>query len=65
MFDGICYQTKELKTVSGKMTNDEKWVISSSGSHMFIHYLVQNVVSRPGFHAQIHYGNDINNLPVM
>ena len=65
MFDGICDQTRELKTVSGKMPHDEKWVISSSGSHMFIHYHIQNVVSRPGFHAQIHYGNKINNLKLM
>ena len=47
------------------MPHDDKWVISSSGSHMFIHYAVQTEVSRPGFLAQIHYGNDINNLRIM
>ena len=65
LYDGICDLSKELVILRKTMPHDEKWVISSSGSHMFIHYLVQNVVSRPGFHAQIHYGNDINNLPVM
>ena len=65
LYDGICDLSKELEKLTKTMPHDDKWVISSSGSHMFIHYLVQNVVSRPGFHAQIHYGNDINNLPVM
>ena len=62
LFDGACDQTKELETLTGKMPNDDKWVISSSGSHMFVSYLVQNEASRPGFLAQIHYGNKINNL---
>ena len=65
LYDGICDLSKELEKLTKTMPHDDKWVISSSGSHMFIHYLVQNEVSRPGFHAQIHYGNDINNLRVM
>ena len=59
MFDGICGQTKELKTVSGKMDNDETWVISTSGKHMFVDFVVQILNSRPGFSANIHFGNEI------
>ena len=57
MFDGICDQTKELNTVSGKMPHDEKWVISSSGRHMFVDFVVGNINSNPGFSASIHFGN--------
>ena len=59
MFDGICDQTRELKTISGEMPHDEKWVISSSGRNMFVDYVVVNFVSRPGFSANIHFGNEI------
>ena len=56
MFDGICGQTKELKTVSGKMPHDDKWVISSSKRHMFVDFVVDILISRPGFSASIHFG---------
>ena len=59
MFDGICDQTKELKTVSGKMDNDETWVISTSGRHMFVDFVVDVLNSKPGFSANIHFGNEI------
>ena len=59
MFDGICDQTRELKTVSGKMPNDEMWVISSSGRHMFVDFVISITKSRPGFSANIHFGNEI------
>ena len=59
MFDGICDQTKELKTVSGKMDNDETWVISTSGRHMFVDFVVDILNSKPGFSANIHFGNEI------
>ena len=62
MFDGICDQKKELKTVSGKMPNDEMWVISSSGRHMFVDFVISITTSRPGFSAKIHFGNEINNF---
>ena len=58
MFDGICDQTRDLKTVSGKMPHDEKWVISSSGSHMFVDFVI-SLHSYPGFSANIHFGNKI------
>ena len=57
MFDGICDQTKELKTVSGKMDNDETWFISTSGRHMFVDFVVEILTSKPGFSASIHFGN--------
>ena len=44
------------------MPNDDKWVISSSGRHMFVSFNVGIIVSRPGFIAKIHYGNEINDL---
>ena len=58
MFDGICDQTRELKTMSGKMANDEKWVISSSGRHIFVDFVVANINSDPGFSANITFGNE-------
>ena len=59
MFDGICDQTKELKTVSGKMDNNETWVISTSGRHMFVDFVISSLNSDPGFSADIHFGNEI------
>ena len=59
VFDGICDQTRELKTVSDKMANNEKWVISSSGRHIFVDFVIGSVASRPGFSAKIHFGNTI------
>ena len=59
MFDGICDQTRELSTLSGKMPHDEKWVISSSGRHIFVDFVIGSLSSRPGFSANIHFGNAI------
>ena len=65
MFDGICDQTRELKTISGKMPNNDAWVISSSGRHMFVDFVISYVSvypdilnSKPGFSANIHFGNE-------
>ena len=44
------------------MPNDDKWVISSSGHHMFVGFNVRIFVSEPGFTARIHYGNKIKNI---
>ena len=41
------------------MPNDDKWVISSSGHHMFVSFNVHIHISDPGFLAKIHYGNEI------
>ena len=43
------------------MPNSEKWVISSSGSHMFVRFSLWIVVSAPGFIANIHQGKKIKN----
>ena len=45
------------------MLNDDKWIISSSGHHMFVSFSVATV-SRPGFTAKIHFGNEINHLEI-
>ena len=70
LYDGICDQTKQLgkpgkKLLTKKMQNDEKWVISSSGSHMFVNFAVDILMTKPGFTAKIHYGNMINDIKSM
>ena len=42
------------------MPNDDKWVITSSGNHIFVSFRVDILLSEQGFHANIHYGNEIN-----
>ena len=46
------------------MSNYDKWVISSSGHHMFVSCNVGIKYSRPGFIAKIHYGNEINDIKI-
>ena len=46
------------------MPNDDKWVISSSGHHMFVSFNVGDFVSRPGFITKINYGNKINDIKI-
>ena len=60
LYDGTCDQTKELETLTG-MKND-KWVISSSGHHMFVSFNVYIFESNPGFLAKIHFGKEINDV---
>ena len=62
LYDGTCDQTKELKKLTGTMANDDKWVISSSGHHMFVSFVIPHSTSVPGFLAKIHYGNEINDI---
>ena len=59
MFDGVCDQTKRLQAVGGSMSNDVKWIISSSGRYMFLRFAVQFESSSTGFLAKIHYGKEI------
>ena len=47
------------------MPNDDKWVISSSGRHMFVSFKVLTFLSDPGFLAKIHYGNEIKNIKIL
>ena len=68
LFDGVCDQTKELSTLYSFMSNDVKWIISSSGHYMFVRLSDLNpdlefdlgqsdYSSSTGFSANIHYGN--------
>ena len=61
LFDGVCDQTKELETLSGSMSNDVKWIISSSGRYMFVRFAVDTWGSSTGFLANIRYGKEILN----
>ena len=42
------------------MSNDVRWIISSSGRYMFVRFAV-GYSSSTGFLAKIHYGNEIIN----
>ena len=61
----MCDQTKELQTLYASMSNDDKWIISSSGRYMFVrfayHIQMQTLGYSKGFLAKIHYGNEILN----
>ena len=41
------------------MSNDVKWIISSSGRYMFVRFAVGTDVASTGFLANIHYGKEI------
>ena len=67
LFDGVCDKKKELQTLSGLMSNETKWIISSSGHYMFVRLSDLNsdlefdlgqsdYSSSTGFLANIHYG---------
>ena len=64
LFDGVCDQKKKLQTLYGSMPNHVKWIISSSGRHMFLRFAVGTVSSSTGFLAKIHYGNKILNQKI-
>ena len=55
MFDGVCDQTKEIQTLYNSMSNDVKWIISSSGNYMFVRF-DKDIISGTGFSANVHYG---------
>ena len=59
MYDGSCDQTKELQKLSGSMSDDNKWIISSSGRYMFLRFAVDVFYYSTGFLAKIHYGNEM------
>ena len=67
LYDGICDQTNNLEKLSGAMPNNDKWVISSSGHHMFVSFSDSDyfLISRPGFTAKIHFGNKIKNFKIV
>ena len=66
LFDGVCDQTKELQTLIGSMSNDVKWIISSSGRYMFVRFAVSVSVQFPvQFLTKIHYGKEILNQTLL
>ena len=60
LFDGVCDRTKELQTLSGSMSNNVTWTISSFGRFMFVRFSYGSFYSAPGFLAKIQYGNVLN-----
>ena len=46
------------------MSNDDKWVISSSGHHMYVSFNVALFESHPGFAAKIYQGNEFNDIKI-
>ena len=48
------------------MKNNDKWVISSTGHHMFVSFSMDPLflVSGPGFMAKIHYSNEKSTILV-
>ena len=56
IFDGVCDSTKEIDTLTGEMNTEDKWVLSSSGQHMYIKFDMGILSSYGGFSANIHYG---------
>ena len=55
MFDGDDQKIR-LQDLYGEMSSVHKWVISSSGHHMFIKFVVDLYNYGPGFLANFHFG---------
>ena len=49
------------------MPNDDKWVISSSGHHMFVSFSKSQhfLLSKPGFLAKIHHGKKLKDIKIV
>ena len=60
-YDGVCDSTREIETLTGYM--EDKWVLSSSGRHMFISFIPYHY-SHPGFSAKIHHGIKLIQKPL-
>ena len=61
LFDGVCDQTKELITLTGRvsMQDEFKWIFYSSGRYMQVNLNTNDLYgqkSSSGFFAKIHYG---------
>ena len=61
LFDGVCDQTKELITLTGRvsMQDEFKWIFYSSGRYMHVKFFSNDLygeMSSSGFYAKIHYG---------
>ena len=57
-YDGTCDHTNQIVELNGLMSNNDKWVISSSGRHIFVRLSGGSLNLFPGFFAKIHYGNE-------
>ena len=57
LYDGICDSTREIKSLTGHMDTEDKWVFSSSGRHMFISFDIGMYTPSKGFSAKVHYGS--------
>ena len=59
LFDGVCDKTNKIQILDDSISNDVKWIISSSGRYMFVRFAASRAST--GFLAKIHYGNEILN----
>ena len=67
LYDGTCDQNKKLATLTEKMPNDDKWIISTSGHHMFVIFSKSRYYESlyPGFHAKIHHGKILKYIKIV
>ena len=66
LYDGTCDQNKKLATLTEKMPNDDKWIISTSGHHMFVIFSTGYYRHfNPGFHAKIHHGKKLKHIKIV
>ena len=67
LYDGTCDQNKKLATLTEKMPNDDKWIISTSGHHMFVIFSKSQYFgqSKQGFLANIHYGKKLKDIKIV
>ena len=67
LYDGTCDQNKKLATLTEKMPNDDKWIISTSGHHMFVIFSKSRYYESlyPGFHAKIHHGKKLKYIKIV
>ena len=67
LYDGTCDQNKKLATLTDKMPNDDKWIISTSGHHMFVIFSKSRYYRsfNPGFHAKIHHGKKFKYMKIV
>ena len=60
----MCDKSEELITLYDSMSNDDRWIISSSGRYMFVRLTVGYASTSSiieGFLAKFHYGTEVCN----
>ena len=67
LYDGTCDLNKKLATLTEKMPNDDRWIISTSAHHMFVIFSKSRYYGsyNPGFHAKIHHGKKLKNIKIV